>query len=157
MTIGGIQAFVAYIPFMLLPVQDLAHVYSALQQAIASAERSFSLIDSQPEIVDRPNAIDPGTLRGEIEFDHVDFYYEKGKPVLSDFNLKVKQGETIALVEPTGGGKSTIVNLICRFYEPKNGMICIGGQEYTKLTKYRHPSPEGRVPATHAPTIVTVS
>src|SRR5258708_4154758 len=136
MTIGGIQAFVAYITFMLWPVQDLAHVYSALQQAIASAERSFSLIDSQPEIVDRPNAIDPGTLRGEIEFDHVDFYYEQGKPVLSDFNLKVKQDETIALVGPTGGGKSTIVNLICRFYEPKNGMICIGGSGVNHPTNH---------------------
>jgi ATP-binding cassette subfamily B protein len=134
MTIGGIQAFVAYITFMLWPIQDLAHVYSSMQQAIASAERSFSLIDAQPEIVDRPGASDPGTIKGDIEFEHVDFYYEKGKPVLTDFNLKVKQGETIALVGPTGGGKSTIVNLVCRFYEPKNGMICIDGRDYTSLT-----------------------
>lgn len=134
MTIGGIQAFVAYITFMLWPIQDLAHVYSSMQQAIASAERSFSLIDAQPEIVDRPAATDPGTIKGDIEFEHVDFYYEKGKPVLSDFNLRVKQGETIALVGPTGGGKSTIVNLVCRFYEPKNGTICIDGRDYTSLT-----------------------
>jgi ATP-binding cassette subfamily B protein len=116
-----------------------------MQQAIASAERSFSLIDSKPEIVDKPNATDPGTLRGNIEFEHVDFYYEKGKPVLSDFNLTVKQGETIALVGPTGGGKSTIVNLICRFYEPKSGTIKIGGQDYTNLTLHAIQSRIGMV------------
>jgi ATP-binding cassette, subfamily B, bacterial len=134
MTIGGIQAFVAYVTFMLWPVQDLAHVYAAMQQAIASAERSFSLIDAVPEVQDKPDAADPGTIRGDIEFEHVDFYYEEGKPVLKDFNLKVARGETIALVGPTGGGKSTIVNLVCRFYEPKSGEIRIGGQDYTGLS-----------------------
>ncbi len=134
MTIGGIQAFVAYVTFMLWPIQDLAHVYAAMQQAIASAERSFSLIDAVPEIQDRPSAVNPGTIAGDIEFQHVDFYYEEGKPVLKDFNLKVKHGETIALVGPTGGGKSTIVNLVCRFYEPKAGLIRINGQDYTGLS-----------------------
>ena len=67
------------------------------------------------------------------------FYYEDGKPVLEDFNLHVNQGETIALVGPTGGGKSTIVNLLCRFYEPKQGTIRIGGQDYTDLFSARHP------------------
>jgi ATP-binding cassette subfamily B protein len=105
-----------------------------MQHAVASAERTFSLIDSQPEVVDRPGAIDPGTIRGDLEFDHVDFYYQSGKPVLKDFCLKVKRGETIALVGPTGGGKSTIVNLLCRFYEPKQGVIRIGGRDYTGLS-----------------------
>lgn len=134
MTIGGIQAFIAYITFMLWPIQDLARVYAELQHAIASAERLFSLIDSVPEIQDRPDAYDPGTLRGDIVFDHVDFWYEQDKPVLEDFNLVVKRGETIALVGPTGGGKSTIVNLVCRFYEPKNGRIMIGGNDYTQYS-----------------------
>ncbi len=134
MTIGGIQAFIAYVTFMLWPVQDLARVYADMQQAIASAERSFSLIDATPEVTDRPGAIDPGTMRGDITFEHVDFYYESGKPVLTDFNLKVKRGETIALVGPTGGGKSTIVNLVCRFYEPKHGLVRIGGIDYTRLS-----------------------
>ena len=134
MTIGGIQAFVSYITFMLWPVQDLARVYAEMQHAIASAERVFSLIDALPEVTDRPNAIDPGTIRGDIEFDHVDFYYEEDNPVLQDFTLKVERGETIALVGPTGGGKSTIVNLLCRFYEPKRGVIRIGGRDYTQLS-----------------------
>lgn len=145
MTIGGIQAFVAYITFMLWPIQDLAHVYAAMQQAIASAERSFSLLDSVPEVTDKPGAVDPGTIRGDIEFDHVDFYYEAGKPVLTDFNLTVKRGETIALVGPTGGGKSTIVNLVCRFYEPKRGVICIGGRDYTELSLHAIQSRIGMV------------
>jgi len=134
MTIGCFQAFVSYLTFMLWPFQDIARVYAEMQHTIASAERVFSLIDAVPEVADRPGAIDPGTIRGDIEFDHVDFYYEEDKPVLRDFTLHVKQGETIALVGPTGGGKSTIVNLLCRFYEPKRGVIRIGGQDYTRLT-----------------------
>jgi ATP-binding cassette subfamily B protein len=134
MTIGGIQAFIGYITLMLWPIQDLARVYAEMQHAVASAERVFSLVDSVPEVVNRPGAADPGTIRGEVEFDHVDFYYEAGKPVLTDFSLKVRRGETIALVGPTGGGKSTIVNLLCRFYEPKSGHIRISGQDYTTLS-----------------------
>ena len=160
LTIGSIHAFVSYVMFMLWPVQDMARVYSEMQHAIASAERSFSLIDAVPEVTDRPGAIDPGTIRGDIEFDHVDFYYAPpsspspvvtgegrgggpvttgegrggGGLVLQDFTLKVRRGETIALVGPTGGGKSTIVNLLCRFYEPKAGVIRIGGRDYTELS-----------------------
>lgn len=145
MTIGDLQAFIGYIFFMLWPVQDLARVYAELQQAVASAERTFSLLDSKPEVVDRPGAEDPGTIRGDIEFAHVDFYYQEGKPVLKDFNLKVKRGETIALVGPTGGGKSTIVNLICRFYEPKRGLIRIGGRDYQDLTLHAIQSRIGMV------------
>jgi ATP-binding cassette subfamily B protein len=114
MTIGGVQAFIGYVTSIMWPISDLARVYADLQHSIASAERAFSLVDAQPDVVDRPGAIDPGTIHGEVEFEHVDFYYEAGKPVLADFNLKVRPGETIALVGPTGGGKSTIVNLICR-------------------------------------------
>jgi ATP-binding cassette subfamily B protein len=133
-TIGGIHAFVSYVMFMLWPVQDIARVYADMQHAVASAERAFSLVDAVPEVTDRAGAIDPGTIAGDIEFDHVDFYYEKDKPVLQDFSLRVKRGETIALVGPTGGGKSTIVNLVCRFYEPKAGAIRIGGRDYTELS-----------------------
>jgi ATP-binding cassette subfamily B protein len=132
-TVGGIAAFVSYITFMMWPIQDLARVYAEMQHAIASAERVFSLIDAQPEVADREGAGDPGTIRGDITFEHVDFAYEVDKPVLADFSMQVRQGETIALVGPTGGGKSTIVNLICRFYEPTAGVIRIGELDYTQL------------------------
>jgi ATP-binding cassette subfamily B protein len=134
LTVGGIQAFVSYLMFMLWPIQDLARVYAEMQHTIASAERVFSLIDAVPEVVDREGAVDPGTIRGDIVFDGVDFWYEEDNPVLKDFSLRVKRGETIALVGPTGGGKSTIVNLACRFYEPNAGTIRIGGRDYTELS-----------------------
>ncbi len=134
MTIGAIAAFVSYITFMLWPIQDMARVFASLQQAIASAERSFSLLDTAPEITDRPHAQAAESIKGDIEFEAVTFYYDENKPVLSDFNLKVKYGEVIALVGATGSGKSTIVNLICRFYEPRKGVIRIAGRDYTELT-----------------------
>jgi ATP-binding cassette subfamily B protein len=136
-TVGGIQAFISYVLMMVWPIQELAGVYASMQQAIASGERIFSLLDTKPEIVDRPDAIDPGTLRGDLVFDHVYFYYddEVDKPVLKDFHLHVRAGETIALVGPTGGGKSTIVNLLCRFFEPKEGAVMINGVDYTQMTQ----------------------
>ena len=134
MTIGGIQAFVSYLTFMMWPIQDLARVYAEMQHSIASAERIFKLADTPPEVHDRPGAVEAKTLLGEIEFDHVDFHYEDRKPVLTDFTLKVAPGEMIALVGPTGGGKSTIVNLLCRFYEPRKGTIRINGRDYMDYT-----------------------
>lgn len=134
LTVGSIQAFIGYITFMLWPVQDLARVYAEMQHAVASAERTFSLLDSEAEIKDRPNAVAAETVTGEIRFEAVDFYYTEDKPVLRNFNLTVQAGETVALVGPTGGGKSTIINLICRFYEPKNGVIRINGRDYTEYT-----------------------
>ncbi|MFN2154897.1 MAG: ABC transporter ATP-binding protein [Anaerolineae bacterium] len=135
LTIGGIQAFLSYVTFMLWPIQDLARVFAEMQRSVASAERVFSLMDAEPEIVDREGALDPGSIRGEIEFDHVDFYYEEDKPVLAGFDLHVRPGERIALVGPTGGGKSTIVNLVCRFYEPKRGVIRISGRDYREFAQ----------------------
>ncbi len=145
MTLGDIQAFVGYITFMLWPVQEMARVYAQMQQSVASAERAFSLLDSAPEIQEKPDATDPGTIQGDIIFDHVSFRYEEEKSVLSDFNLHIKQGETVALVGPTGGGKSTIVNLLCRFYEPTDGRILINNQDYTDLTLHAIHSKLGMV------------
>lgn len=133
-TIGGIQAFVSYVTFMMWPIQDLARVFAEMQHAMASGERIFSLLDAVPSVKDKPEAYDPSTIFGEIEFDHVTFAYENDKPVLKDFSLKVNPGETIALVGPTGGGKTTIVNLLCRMYEPTRGKIKINGKDYTDFS-----------------------
>ncbi|MFN8451697.1 MAG: ABC transporter ATP-binding protein [Anaerolineae bacterium] len=147
MTIGAIQAFVSYITFMLWPVQDLARVFASMQYAIASAERTFSLMDAKPEVVDKSESYDPGTISGDIGFENVTFFYddEVDKPVLKHFDLLVKRGETIALVGPTGAGKSTVVNLICRFFEPRGGRITIGGRDYTDFTQHAIQSRIGMV------------
>ena len=135
MTIGGIAAFIGYITFMLWPVQDMARVFASMQHAIASAERVFSLEDAKPDVQDRPGALDPGTLRGDIQFENVTFRYEDAAEAVFDgLNLTIKAGETIALVGPTGAGKSTLVNLVCRFYEPTAGRILINGRDYTQMT-----------------------
>ena len=145
LSIGTIQAFISYITFMLWPVQEMARVFASMQQSIASAERIFSLLDLEPEIANKADAAEVPHIQGDIVFDHVTFYYEENKPVLKDFNLTVKQGETIALVGPTGAGKSTIVNLMCRFYEPRKGQILIGGRDYTDLTLHSIQSRIGMV------------
>ena len=145
MTIGGLQAFISYVTFMLWPIQQMAAVYASMQQAVASGERIFSLLDTEPEIVDAPEAVDPGSIRGDIVFDNVSFQYEPNKPVLTDFSLRIPQGETVALVGPTGAGKSTLVNLICRFYEPTAGQILLNGVDYTKLTQHAIQSRIGMV------------
>ncbi len=134
LTVGGIQAFVAYVTMILWPVRDLARVFSELQRAIAAGERIFSLLDTEPEVKDRPDAVPAETLLGKIEFDHVSFWYEPRKPVIRDFSLTVEPGETIAIVGPTGGGKTTLVNLLCRFYEPREGVIRINGRDYREYT-----------------------
>ncbi len=145
LTIGEIQAFVGYVTFMLWPIQQLAAVYATMQQAIASAERVFSLLDTDPTIVDSPDAADPVSLRGDIIFDHVHFAYDKENDVLHNFNLHVRPGETLALVGPTGAGKSTIVNLVARFYEPTRGRICVAGRDYKEWTLHGIQSKLGMV------------
>jgi len=145
LSVGGMYAFISYVLFMVWPVQEMARVFAEMQQAVASGERIFSLIDAVPDVVDKPGAYEVDSLRGEIVFDHIDFQYEEGKPILSDFNLRIQQGETIALVGPTGGGKSTIVNLLCRFFEPTGGRITIAGHDYTDLTQHAVQSHVGMV------------
>ena len=136
LTVGGIQAFVSYITFMIWPIQDLARVYAEMQRSFASAERIFSLLDADPGIKDLPYTVPVSTLKGDIEFKDVTFYYQKEDPVLTGFNLRVQAGETVALVGPTGGGKTTIVNLVGRFIEPREGVISIGGIDYTQISQH---------------------
>jgi ATP-binding cassette subfamily B protein len=148
MTIGGIQAFISYITFMMWPISDIARVFAEMQHAVASAERIFSLVDSKADIVDHPDAVKPDSIQGDIQFENVSFSYEDDEQVLDNFNLLVKRGETIALVGSTGGGKSTIVNLLCRFYEPKEGSIKIGDLDYTGISQHALQSKIGMVPQT---------
>ena len=145
LSVGSIYAFISYVLLMIWPSQELARVFAEMQQAIASGERIFSLLDAVPDIVDKPNAYTVDNLRGDIVFENVDFAYEEGRPILQDFNLHIHRGETIALVGPTGGGKSTIANLVCRFFEPTGGRILIAGHDYTHLTQHSLQSRIGMV------------
>ncbi|MEC9484429.1 MAG: ABC transporter ATP-binding protein [Candidatus Izemoplasma sp.] len=140
--IGVFYVFVAYIGMFFEPVMQLANILARFQQAQASAERLLSLIEEEPQIWDRDDVIETygdainfkkenwEPLIGDIKFDHVTFKYKEGEKVLDDFNLHVKAGESIALVGHTGAGKSTIVNLVCRFYEPTEGQILIDDKDY---------------------------
>ena len=133
MTIGGIQAFVSYVTFIMWPIQDLARVYAQMQNAVASAERIFNLIDTEPDVKNRPKTVDTKTIEGDIRFDNVHFFYQKDDPVIKGLTFDVKKGEMVALVGPTGGGKTTIVNLLCRFYEPTQGTISFHGVDYMDM------------------------
>ena len=131
-TVGVLQAFISYIMMILWPIQDLARVYAEMQNAIASSERVFSLMDVKPEIYNRENLVPVESLVGDVSFENVSFHYEDGDPVIKNLSFHIPQGQTVALVGTTGGGKTTIVNLLCRFYEPSEGVICIAGQDYTQ-------------------------
>ncbi len=133
-TVGSIKAFVSYIAFIMWPISDLARVYSEMQHAIAGGERIFALLDTQAGIRDRPDARAFSRMEKEIEFRDVGFHYTEEAPVLSGFCLKIERGQTVALVGPTGGGKSTIANLAARFYEPRSGQVLIDGVDYREYS-----------------------
>lgn len=147
MTLGVFQVFFNYTVQFFEPIRNIANVFAEMQSAQAAAERVMTLLDTEPDIVDsaeveaefgdnfHPKKENWPALRGDVEFCHVDFQYKEGEKVLTDFNLHVKAGETIALVGPTGAGKSTVVNLVCRFYEPTGGEIKIDGVDYRKRSQ----------------------
>ncbi|MDG2380744.1 MAG: ABC transporter ATP-binding protein [Pirellulaceae bacterium] len=141
LVVGEVVMFMYYAQLFFAPVQDMSAWFAELQMAQASAERVLSLVDAEPEI--RDSAEVRATLEKcgtdgypdeihQIEFRNVGFCYREGPPIVKDFNLKVAAGETIALVGATGGGKSTLVNLLCRFYEPTEGQILFDGIDYRK-------------------------
>lgn len=147
MSLGILQVFVNYTVQFFQPIRDVASTFAEMQSAQAAAERVMTLLETEPDIVDSPEVeakfgdnFHPKkenwpALHGDVEFRHVDFQYKEGEKVLADFNLKVKAGETIALVGPTGAGKSTVVNLVCRFYEPTAGQILIDGVDYRERSQ----------------------
>jgi ATP-binding cassette subfamily B protein len=146
--IGTLIAFMAYTRHFFDPIETLGHWFAEMQMAQASAERILSLIEAEPAIRDSADvseamhrhgsapgganqALDGGSADiHEIELRHVGFAYDSGKRVLQDINLVVRRGETVAVVGPTGGGKSTLVNVMCRFYEPTSGQVLIDGLDY---------------------------
>lgn len=135
-TVGTLAAFFNYATQIFWPILDIASFYGSAQHSLSAGERIFSLIDEQPEIVDKPNATNFETIAGDIQFDGVSFAYVQNKPVLHNINLHIKAGTSVALVGATGGGKSSVINLVCRFYEPTLGKVLIDGNDY--LTKTIH-------------------
>ncbi|MCX7878117.1 MAG: ABC transporter ATP-binding protein/permease [Ignavibacteria bacterium] len=133
-TVGTLAAFFGYATMIFEPILDISRFYSQAQNSISAGERIFSLLDTTPSVTDLPDAEDFGTIKGDIEFRNVSFSYQKEKPVLTNLNLSIEAGTSVALVGETGGGKSTIINLICRFYEPTGGTILIDGIDYKTRT-----------------------
>lgn len=128
---GTLAAFISYAGQFFEPVREIARIFAELQMAHAAAERVVGLLNTEPDIQDRPSLkTDWPKLKGAIRFENVSFAYNPEEPVLENFNLEVQSGQVVALVGETGSGKSTIVNLACRFYEPTKGRILIDGVDY---------------------------
>ena len=127
LTLGSLSSFVLYSRKFSGPIREAANLLSELQASAAAAERVMDLLDEQPEAGDAPGAIPAEDLRGDITFDHVDFGYDPARPVLRDFTAHIPAGSLAAVVGPTGAGKTTLVSLLLRFYEPQGGSITIDG------------------------------
>jgi len=134
-TVGIIAAFISYAQRFIQPLRQLANIYNTIQAALAGAERVFEIIDTQPELEDAPEAIPLQSIRGDVRFDHVQFSYIPSIPVIKDMSLQARAGQAIALVGPTGAGKTTLVNLLSRFYDVDSGRITIDGQDIRQVQK----------------------
>ncbi|HLH63293.1 MAG TPA: ABC transporter ATP-binding protein [Ktedonobacteraceae bacterium] len=135
LTVGTLVAFTLYINRFFDPIRDISQQYTQLQRAGVAAERIFQILDMPVEIVDRPGAQDLPQIKGDVEFRHVKFGYIRDLPVLHDLNLHIKAGQTVAIVGPTGAGKSTIAGLIARFYDIQSGAILIDGHDIRDVTQ----------------------
>ncbi len=133
---GTLVAFISYTMQLFEPISNVARIFAEMQNAQAAAERVFSLLDLNPEIANEATMTPEWQvkrMRAEIELKDMSFSYKEGKPIFEHFNLSIRQGESIALVGETGTGKTTLVNLICRFYEPTSGSVLIDGTEYQNI------------------------
>ncbi|NLY91201.1 MAG: ABC transporter ATP-binding protein [Firmicutes bacterium] len=129
LTTGGLVTFFTYIGMLGTPITTLTNTFNSFQQALAGADRLFGILDSKEDLQDKPNAIVLPEIRGEVEFADVSFGYRPGQEILSGINLKVAPGEVVALVGPSGAGKTSLVNLIPRFYVPTRGAVLIDGYD----------------------------
>jgi ATP-binding cassette subfamily B protein len=134
-TVGTIATFYNYSRRFAAPLRQLGNLYNQLQSALAGAERVFEIIDEEPELPDRADAVELGRVDGEVDFEHVEFSYEEGVPVIKDVSLEAWPGRTFALVGPTGAGKTTLVNLLTRFYDVDDGSIAIDGIDIRDVKK----------------------
>lgn len=132
-TVGVLIAFTAYISRFWAPINTIASFYNSLLTAISYLERIFETIDEPVEVKDAPDATDMHPIKGDVSFENVKFSYEDGVPILKDVSFDVKQGQTIAIVGPTGAGKTTIVNLLSRFYNVDSGKVLIDGIDISKV------------------------
>ncbi|MCQ2588442.1 MAG: ABC transporter ATP-binding protein/permease [Treponema sp.] len=132
-TVGTLVAFAGYIWRFWMPIQNLGNFYNSMVTTGAYVERIFELLDEPEDITDKPGAKELPPIRGHIDFNNVNFSYEKDVPVLKNINFTIKPGMSVAIVGPTGAGKTTIVNLLSRFYNPDNGQILIDGLDIQEL------------------------
>jgi ATP-binding cassette subfamily B protein len=138
LSLGDVQAFIQYSRQFSMPLTQIASQMNMLQSGLASAERVFEFLEAEDEVADRPPAAGPAlapAAAGSVTLEHVSFRYEPDKPLIEDFNLDVAPGKTVAIVGPTGAGKTTIVNLLVRFYEIDAGRIILDGTDYRDLTR----------------------
>jgi ATP-binding cassette subfamily B protein len=143
--VGTLVAFTLYIQQFFDPIRQLTMEYTQLQRAMASGARIFELLDVRPEIVASPQAVATPRIRGEIKFEDVSFHYENGPEVLRDINFHITPGETVALVGPTGAGKSTMMSLIARFYDVTGGRIVVDGHDIRDMEQATYRSQLGLV------------
>jgi ATP-binding cassette subfamily B protein len=129
LTFGAFMAFWYYVHKFSMPIREIAEKYNILQAAMASSERVFRILDTPSEVTDRPGALPAPEIRGEVEFDHVSFSYDGKTPVLEDLSFRIEPGRSLAVVGVTGAGKSTIINLLLRFYDPDRGSVKIDGRD----------------------------
>ncbi len=134
-TIGVIAAFLAYVNRFFQPMQKISNMMNQVSRAMASAERIFEIMDIEATVSDTPDATAPVRIEGDVEFDHVWFAYNSTEYVTRNLSFRARPGETVAIVGPTGSGKSTIINLLCRFYDPVQGEIRVDGHPLTKLSQ----------------------
>ncbi|MGC9523135.1 MAG: ABC transporter ATP-binding protein [Anaerolineae bacterium] len=128
-TVGSIASFVNYARQFARPLNQIAQLYNQIQSALAGAERVFAILDEVPDVQDKPDALPLTDVEGDVVFEHVSFYYDEDVPVLKDISFHAEPGQTIALVGPTGAGKTTIVNLLTRFYDIQAGTIKVDGHD----------------------------